>query len=195
MWFFFSWKRTEIFQCEQTSCTFSLCFLKLLLQANQKECTAVLGDISEASLFLKSTPSPFKVSSAAQLETKSSTHTSGSSFPLRQIGFWCPECGVVRHVIMSSEQLHFWSVTEKTPTNHLLSDVLHLKSCQISSYFIPCSHTAFKKQTTPVCLTKLWLVRHLSGRSSIILLIKQCPKIYTEWNFHSYLKSIKVSRS
>lgn len=131
---------------------------------DQKYHTRVLGEVSEVILFLKSTASPFKASSTAQMETKSGTHTSSSSFPLLQISFWCPDCGIVCHVIMSSEQLHFLSVTEKKqPKPTLRSDVLHLKSCQISSYCTPCSHATFKKQTTPLWLAKLWLVSHPSG--------------------------------
>lgn len=41
------------------------------------------------------------------------THVSSSSFPLLQISFLCPDCGTVCYVIVSSEQLHFLSVSKR----------------------------------------------------------------------------------
>lgn len=43
----------------------------------------------------------------AQMEAKARSDTSGSTHSLLQVGFARPDCRVVGHVVVRSEELHF----------------------------------------------------------------------------------------
>lgn len=44
---------------------------------------------------------------AAQTEAESRSDASSAAFPLLQVGLGGPHCGVVGHVVVGGEQLHF----------------------------------------------------------------------------------------
>lgn len=149
---FFLSKITEMSKNSCISCVYSIYFPCLIRSSMEQ----FLENSPKLFYFWRTKP---HLSKRVLLHKKQNTHMSSSSFPLLQISFLCPDHSTVCYVIVSGEQLHFLSVLEKSR----ISNVSHLKSCQIKCYFIPSSHTASKKQTAPAGLPKLWLLSHLSG--------------------------------
>lgn len=49
----------------------------------------------------------FKTSSAAQVKAEAGSDSASSPLPLLKVGLGGPHCGIVCHVVVRSEQLHF----------------------------------------------------------------------------------------
>lgn len=69
--------------------------------------------LKKTSIFIPEVISPLKTSPATEVKAKPRPYTASSSFPLLKVCFGGPHCGVVGHVVVSSEQLHLLPKQER----------------------------------------------------------------------------------
>lgn len=87
--------------------------LSLLSSRQHKQRGSMCKGSKKPSVFIQEQVLPLKSSSTTKVKAKSRPHTASSSFPLLEICFRCPHCGIVGHIVVSSEQLHFLPRQEK----------------------------------------------------------------------------------
>lgn len=59
------------------------------------------------SFFTQELVLPLKTSSATEVKAEARPYAASSSFPLLEVCFGCPNCSIIGHIVVSSEQLHF----------------------------------------------------------------------------------------